>query len=450
MDPQSLPEPVFDSTAAHHNRPRIRPVRGFPAQQGDQTYLGIADARQISEHVVFTAPAFQAVIPHLTGEKDIDAIIAAVGHGLTRPILEQFVARLDQAGLLEGPTFQTMLDTMRRQFDQSDLLPPAASAAFADAMVQQELGETPASDAQKAELGPQKLRAAFDQWMKQVLDPAPDPSFDQLPRAIFAPHIDYWRGWMNYASVYGRLRVVDRPDRVVILGTNHFGMGTGVVGCDKGYESPLGVCRLDNAFVDTLKSNLGADNAGRLFADRFDHEREHSVELQIPWIQHIFGADDKGEYPKVFGALIHDPTANNGESFDGKGLGLDPFVTALRTTIENTSGKTLIISSVDLSHVGSSFGDDNQIVGEAPEAAAFRERVLGHDRDMLNLLAQGKTDEVLTAMTWQQNPTRWCSLGAITATMRTTQAPGIRMLQYMAATDPQGTAMVSSFAGAIF
>ena len=43
-----------------------------------------------------------------------------------------------------------------------------------------------------------------------------------------------------------------------------------------------------------------------------------------------------------------------------------------------------------------------------------------------------------------------CDLGAITATMRTTGAPGIRMLQYMAATDPQGTAMVSSFAGAIF
>lgn len=450
MDPQSLPEPVFNTGAPHHNRPKIRPVRGFPAQQDGQTFLGIADARQISQHMVFTAPAFQAVIPHLNGEKDIDGIVAAVGHGLNRPILEQFVARLDQAGLLEGPTFQAMLADMRKQFDQSDLLPPAASVAFAEAMVQQELGETPATEAQKAELGPQKLRAAFDQWMKQVLDPVPDPSFDQLPRAIFAPHIDYWRGWMNYASVYGRMRVVDRPDRVIILGTNHFGMGTGVVGCDKGYESPLGICRLDSAFVESLKASLGSQNATRLFADRYDHEREHSVELQIPWIQHIFGADDKGEYPKVFGALIHDPTANNGESFDGNGLALDPFVTALRTTIEKTGGKTLIISSVDLSHVGASFGDETPIVGEAPEAAAFRERVLGHDRDMLNLLAQGKTDEVLTAMTWQQNPTRWCSLGAITATMRTTQAQNIRMLQYMAATDPQGTAMVSSFAAAIF
>jgi len=198
------------------------------------------------------------------------------------------------------------------------------------------------------------------------------------------------------------------------------------------------------------RAQPAAEHATAPNDEAYDHEREHSVELQIPWIQHIFGPDDKGEYPKVFGALIHDPTANNGESFDGNGLALDPFVTALRTTIEKTGGKTLIISSVDLSHVGASFGDETPIVGEAPEAAAFRERVLGHDRDMLNLLAQGKTDEVLTAMTWQQNPTRWCSLGAITATMRTTQAQNIRMLQYMAATDPQGTAMVSSFAAAIF
>jgi AmmeMemoRadiSam system protein B len=440
--------PVFNPAAPHHLKPKVRALRGFPAKHGENTLLGLADARQISDQLVLVAPAFQVVLPELTGERDIDGIVAKVGHGLTRPVLEEFVARLDHAGLLEGPTFQALLSKLREQFDQSPFLPPGPSAAVADQLVQQHLGES-ATDEQKAEHGPGALRAAMDAWMKQALDPVPDPAFDALPRAIFAPHLDYWRGWFNYAHSYGRMRVTDRPDRVVILGTNHFGMGTGVVGCDKGFQSPLGMSKVDAKLVEALKAKLGPQDSARLFADRFDHEREHSIELHVPWIQHVFGPDERGEFPLVFGALVHDPSHKNGESYDGNGLALDPFVSAMRGALDQLGGRTLIVASVDLSHVGASFGDKTPIAGEDAEATAFRERVLNHDREMLNLLAQGKVDELLTAMAWQQNPTRWCSLGAITATMRLTGSQSVKMLQYAAAGDQQGIAMVSSFSGVI-
>src|SRR5690606_2106930 len=120
-----------------------------------------------------------------------------------------------------------------------------------------------------------------------------------LPRAVIAPHIDYPRGWLNYATVWGRLRIVDRPDRVVILGTNHFGMGTGVTACDKGFSTPLGACPADHRLLDALRDRLGADGAERLLANRYDHEREHSIELQIPWVQHCLGMDDAGNFVPV-------------------------------------------------------------------------------------------------------------------------------------------------------
>lgn len=441
--------PTFDPNAPHQQRPRLRPIRGFQTKQGDQVILGLTDARQISDRVVYTMPQAQVILPHLTGENDIDAIVEAVGRGLQRPMLEQLVAQLDHAGLLEGPRFESILTKMREDFDSSPVLPPSSTAQFADALVVQELGEE-ATDEQKAQLGPEKLRKAFDKWMKDALDPAPDPSFDKLPRAIFAPHLDYFRGWFNYAHAYGRMRVVDRPDRIIILGTNHHGMGTGVVGSDKGYASPLGELRYDEAFASTLAKHLGEDNTRKLFENRYDHEREHSVEVHIPWIIHVFGQADKDVDIPVFACLVHDPCHNSGESYDGNGLALDPFIEAMRKAIDEAPGRTLVISSADLSHIGASFGDETPIVGDSAEAAAFRDQIVKTDQAALKLIENASPDELIATMAWAQNATRWCSIGNIVATLKITQATSVKMLHYTISGDQQGVAAVSSFSAAAF
>lgn len=440
--------PAFDPGAPHQQRPKLRPVRGFPAQHGEQTLLGLADARQISDEVVFTAPAAQMILPHLDGEKSVSEIVGAVGHGLRASDLEMLIAQLDHAGLLEGPTFQAMLNRVRKEFDSLPTLPPGGTANFADALASKALGEGASPEA-ITEAGPGRMREQLDAWMNEALKSAENPSLDTLPKALFVPHLDYWRGWLNYANGYGRLRVADRPDRVIILGTNHFGFGTGVVGCDKGFESPLGVCEVDRAFVGLLKGHLQAEQSRLLFEHRFDHEREHSIELQIPWIQQVFGAGADGSYPKVFGALVHDPATNNGESYDGAGLGILPFIDAMKKAVAEAPGRTLVVSSADLSHVGFSFGDRVSIVGDSEESVAFRNRVLQHDREMIELIRGGKAEELVASMAWQQNPTRWCSVGNIVATMKIVGASEVRLLNYAIASDQQGSAAVSSMAGVV-
>ena len=446
--------PVFDPNADHQNKPKIRKVRGVPMPvtmpNGEKaTMLGLADAQQISQKLVMTLPAFQMVIPMMDGVRDIDQIVSEAGNGLERPMLEQLVAQLDDAGLLFGPVFEEMAQKMRDAFDGSDTLPPGSTAQLADMLVNKALGEE-GTEEQKLEMGGAELKKQFDLWIDASLKDVENTSFDQLPAAVIAPHIDYIRGWMNYGHTYGRMRVVNRPDRVIILGTNHFGQSTGVCGCNKGYESPIGTCPLDSEFLDALKVELGADNASKLLQNRFDHENEHSIELHIPWIQHVFGADDFGVYPKVFGALIHDPTINNGESYDEQGLGLDPFIEALKSVISKLSGTTLVISSADLSHVGPAFGDQQHLAGETEEAQAFRSQVATHDQEMLKMIANNKMDDLIGAMAWQQNPTRWCSIGNISATMRVIEPGKIDLLNYAAAMDPQGTAFVSSASLALY
>lgn len=418
------------------------PVQGPEGQQA--TFLGLADAKQISDQPpVVVAPAVRELLPLMDGKHSLDQIVEKIGRGLTREQAEPLIAQLDAAGLLEGPTFEGMLARMREQFDSSPILPPGSTAAMADALVQGSLGEgEEATEAQKAELGPKKLAEAFDTWIDHALKDAKDPSFDTLPKAVVAPHIDYPRGWMNYAAVWGRLRVVDRPDRVIVLGTNHFGRGTGVVGCDKGYSTPLGESPVDDEVVAGLRERLG----DALFEHRFDHEREHSIELQVAWMQHCLGTDGEGKHCKVFGALIHDPTVKNGESYDGSGVALGPFVEAMREVLGSLPGKTLVVSSADLSHVGPAFGDQQRLVGEdeqEAQAEQFRNSVASTDRELLAMVESGKGEELVGAVAWRGNATRWCSVGNLVATMQIVEPESIELLNYAGAMDPQGMSLVT-------
>ncbi|MCW5755915.1 MAG: AmmeMemoRadiSam system protein B [Phycisphaeraceae bacterium] len=443
-EPASPSIPSFDPNAPHHARPKLRQIKGFPAQVKGQPALGVADARQISRKVVFTSPAAQQILPLMDGTRSVDEIVVQVGQGLERRSVELLVAQLDDAALLHGPRFDEVWADFTRTFDSSESLPPSNSADYAEALVKK-AHEGEVSEEQLAEESPRALRGHFDELIDRALKDVQDPSLNELPAGLIAPSIDYGRGGLIYASVYGRLRVVDRPDRVIVLGPNHYGRSSGVCGCDKGFQSPLGECRIDKELADRLRSSLGEG----LFEHRYDHEREHSIELQVPWIQHVFGADEDGNFPKIFAALVHDAAANNGESYDGKGVAIQPFVDAVREALADLGGKTLVVTSFDLSHVGPMFGDQVQLLGDSPQANKARNDVVQHDREMLDLLAQGKPEEMVAAMAWQQNPTRWSSTGPIVAGMGMTAPSKVRVLNYQGAIDQNGHVMVSMISGVI-
>ncbi len=454
--------PPFDPSKPHHAHPHLRPtIMGNPVPvntpQGQQVMIALGDKCQLADGQLVTSPLVQFMLPHMDGSRDTPAIASAAVEQarsagapeealthLNEENVKLLVAQLDAAGMLQGPVFDEKLAKLQADFDASVHLPPGTTAAMADTLVQQELGEG-VPDEEKARLGGKKLAEAIDGWMDQVSAHVEDPSFDALPRLIMAPQLDYWRGSRNYGEVYARMRVVDRPARVVILGSNNFGMGTGVVGCTKGYETPLGKLDYDEAFGSLVEGHLGAELTEKLYANRFDHEREHSIELQIPWVQRVFGTAEDGG-PRVWAALMHDPSRNNGESYDGNGLGIQPLIDALRAAIAEGEGPTLVIVSANLSHIGPSFGDRQRLTEETDEAKAFREKVMSHDRELLELLKAGKPEEVVASLAWQQNPTRWNSLGQIVAGWRAAGVEQARMLNYMAAGDQAGNSAISSAA----
>ncbi|MCP4939196.1 MAG: AmmeMemoRadiSam system protein B, partial [Phycisphaeraceae bacterium] len=102
----------------------------------------------------------------------------------------------------------------------------------------------------------------LETWMEQ----AEDPEFETPVVGLVVPHLDYVRGAEVYAGGYRAWVGAAKPDRVVILGTNHFGVGDGVVMTELEHETPLGRVTPDRDVLAKLKEKLG----DRLFKDELD------------------------------------------------------------------------------------------------------------------------------------------------------------------------------------
>jgi hypothetical protein len=53
---------------------------------------------------------------------------------------------------------------------------------------------------------------------------------------------------------------------------------------------------------------------------------------------------------------------------------------------------------------------------------------------------------LIAAMSWQGNPTRWCSVGNLVATMKLVNPEKVELLNFSGAMDEQGQALVTSAA----
>jgi AmmeMemoRadiSam system protein B len=320
--------------------------------------------------------------------------------------LVELVTRLDQCGLLWGPTSEAMekarLDAIR---------------AAGKIMLPEE--------ARKPELA-QQLKG----FITEQLGKADDPEFDRPVVGVVAPHLDYGRAGANYAAAYKCLETgaKDRPDRVVVLGTNHFGLGDGVVMGEFGFETPFGDVRPDATVLERLRDAFG----DRLFKDQIDLAAEHSIALQLPWIQHLYG-----DVP-VVAALVPDPN-HPMISDDGARVGTKEFAAALKSILSQAGGRTVFVSSADLSHVGPQFGD------QAALDAARKHAVEEHDRSMLGEFIGGP-DQLVAQMSRSGNSNRWCSVGNMFVTATCAPHGSREMVRYEQSADPNGAGMVTSAA----
>jgi AmmeMemoRadiSam system protein B len=235
------------------------------------------------------------------------------------------------------------------------------------------------------------------------------------------------------------LRRRDPPHRIVILGTNHFGRSTAVVATGKDFETPLGRTATDTAFIERLELRCGV-GCGDLRRHEFDHVREHSVELQVLWCQHLFGA----ERFKIVPILCPDPCGPTGtRPPDGQGVDLGEFAEALGRCIREDDADTLVVAGADLSHVGANFGDDR------PFDEEFLRGVWERDKRVLQALEQDGAEAFRACVAEDENPTRVCSAGCIFALKAALPDAKARILRYHQAVDQASQSGVTCAAVAV-
>ena len=107
---------------------------------------------------------------------------------------------------------------------------------------------------------------------------------DRRPPALIAPHAGYMYSGPIAAHAYAQLDE-RKVGTAVIMGPNHYGVGTPVSIFPEGvWVTPLGEVEIDRDLAMELAK------ASDVFSlDEFSHEREHSIEVQLPFLQYVLG-----------------------------------------------------------------------------------------------------------------------------------------------------------------
>ena len=124
---------------------------------------------------------------------------------------------------------------------------------------------------------PATLAATVD----RLLDAVEVPDGEPLAPAYVVPHAGYVFSGPTAAHVYARLRRhAERVERVVLIGPAHFVPLTGcAVPASQAWATPLG--ELPVADLTAVAAHVSVDDA--------PHVPEHSLEVQLPFLQRALG-----------------------------------------------------------------------------------------------------------------------------------------------------------------
>ena len=146
------------------------------------------------------------------------------------------------------------------------------------------------------------------------------------------PHAGYIYSGKTACYTFNEIAKGELPDTFIIIGPNHTGHGTKIDVCDYDkWETPLGLVDVDREFIQEL---INTDS--NVYIDNNAHVREHSIEVELPFIQYICEDHDFKIVPIVISQQIPQLCEILAESLD--------------KVIRKLNRKCVIIASTDLNH----------------------------------------------------------------------------------------------------
>lgn len=412
----------------HLLKPKLRAIETIQATHQGRDLFILRDPARISTQELHVSPEVCAVATLLDGEHNIVELVelfsARYQAEITPSDIQTVIDALEDAHMLEGPTFDAYAEGLYQDFNNA------------------EEREMTLNDGCYPEDNALVSKYIDDFFDNNEVGGLPEKiSTDAKPlRLVMLPHIDLRRGGVCYAAGYKKLLETTKPKTVIILGVSHAGSGPMFTFTNKKFQTPFGHLEVDKE-LSKLLSDAAGDTA---FLDEYAHKSEHSIEVQLPLIHHLY----KEELPKIVPILL----GSFGDVVHG---GLNPkdipnfeeFIKTLGGIIKERAGEVLIIASVDLAHIGHRFGDDVPIT---PRLLRKNEEC---DRAMLALVTDLKPDDFVDYIKKEKDRRKVCGLAAIYTSLRIIQESGTKstgeLICYKQSPEQEAQSLVS-FASVAF
>lgn len=153
-------------------------------------------------------------------------------------------------------------------------------------------------------------------------------------KGVIVPHAGYSYSGMCAAHAYKRIKECDDYDLFIVLGFSHMGNERGLISTmDKDWMTPLGHAHVDGEFVSLLTDDTG------IHINESAFESEHSIEVQLPFLQYLFRNEFKFVPISIPSGIDHKIVGQR-----------------IRDVIKKSGKKVCIIASSDFTHYGENFG----------------------------------------------------------------------------------------------
>lgn len=324
------------------------------------------------------------VLVRLTGELEV---------GQIEDHLKQ---TLSTAGFLEDGIFAGMRENRRRQFAEQEQRDPAhAGAAY------------PAAPAELREI----LTGYMDGETTHSMA-------DGNLFAIAAPHVSPSGGWKSYRAAYNVLRPEHRERTFVILATSHYGEPEKFGLTRKSFLTPLGECFTDRVLVDWLAARGGA----AVEMEDYCHSFEHTVELQLIFLQHALGANVR-ILPILCGPFARS-LYQGGNPEDDEGV--KRFLDVLGELRAREGDRLFWILGVDMAHMGLRYNDRFQ----AAAGQGIMAEVAARDNDRIGRINASDAHAFWDLVRQDHDDLKWCGSSPFYTFLKA--APGARgeLLRY--------------------
>jgi hypothetical protein len=373
----------------------------MPSPSPEHPGLFIRDPYHFSDAMLVIPPPLVECLRCFDGEHnelDLRAALVRITGDLEVSRLQQHLMdTLSTAGFLEDAVFTQMEQERKRAFSDAPVREPAhAGSAYPE--------------------DPAEMRTQMAEWMDGR--PGGLPHCDGNLVGIAAPHVSPAGGWQSYRDAYRMIGPGHRDKTFVILATSHYGEPETFGLTRKTFRTPLGDTATDTALVDWLETH-GGDGVRM---EDYCHSFEHTVELQVIFLQHLLGPDVK-ILPILVGSFAHSIYLGGNPEDDDN---VKAFLDAMGELRDRQGERLFFILGVDMAHMGARYQDEFPAIAGEGSMLAVEARDAARIQRINALDAGGFWDLVRE----NQDDLKWCGSSPFYAFLKTAPKSRGELLRY--------------------